>query len=160
MYARKVLDLTGSQDIFATEGSILQMRMAAGCLNVLSALWKNTRFLSSQGTTTTSDQVGSSLLKEVDRQSSSFISDLVQFVSEYVNSNNLDEIIDISKETEFGRVSTISFVTSAFEILANAHIYESSKEKGATTSSMATSDILSKFAKSRRLLRSKTMQCR
>jgi hypothetical protein len=147
LYAPNVLDLKGSQDIFATEGSIIQMRMAAGCLSVLSALWKNTRLLSKG----TSDQVRSSLTKEADRQSS-FISDLVQFVTDYANSTSLDERIPISNETEFGRVSTMSFMTSAFEILANAHVYDASKE-GVTNT--ATSDILMGFVHSRRLLGSK-----
>jgi len=146
LFAPEVLDLSGTQDIFSTEGSILRMRMAAGCVNVLSALWKNIRFLS-QGTT--SDQVGSSLRKEIDRQSA-FVSKLVQYVSEYANTDNLDKRIDVSNETEFGRVSTMSFMTSAFEILANAHMYESSKEGEATT---PTSHILTKFLKSRRLMK-------
>jgi hypothetical protein len=147
LYAPNVLDLKGSQEIFATEGSIIQMRMAAGCLSVLSALWKNTRLLSKG----TSDQVRSSLTKEADRQTS-FISDLVQFVTDYANSTSLDERIPISNETEFGRVSTMSFMTSAFEILANAHVYDASKE-GVTNT--ATSDILMGFVHSRRLLGSK-----
>ena len=147
LYAPNVLDLEGSQDIFTTEGSIIQMRMAAGCLSVLSALWKNTRLLSKG----TSDQVRSSLTKEADRQSS-FISDLAQFVTDYANSTSLDERIPISNETEFGRVSTMSFMTSAFEILANAHVYDASKE-GVTNA--ATSNILVGFVHSRRLLGSK-----
>jgi len=150
MLAPKVLNLKGSQGIFTTEASILQIRMAAGCMDVLSALWKNTRFLS-QGT---SDQVRSSLTKEADRQSS-FILELVEFVSDYTNSKNLDARITISNETELGRVSTMSFMTSAFEVLANAHVYDASKEGDTNT---ATSNILLGFVQSRRLLGSKNFQ--
>jgi hypothetical protein len=46
----------------------------------------------------------------------------------------------------------MSFMTSAFEILANAHVYDASKE-GVTNT--ATSDILMGFVHSRRLLGSK-----
>ncbi|VEU44435.1 unnamed protein product [Pseudo-nitzschia multistriata] len=146
LFAPGVLDLSGSQAIFSTEGSILRMRMAAGCASVLSTLWKNIRFLS-QGTA--SDKEGSSLWKEVDRQSV-FISKLVEFVSQYANTDNLDKRIDVSNETEFARVSTMSFMTSAFEIITNAHVYESSKEGQATSS---TTDVLKKFSKCRRLIR-------
>ena len=149
LYAKKVLDLAGSRDIFATEGSILQMRIASGCLNVLSALWKTTRILS-QGKT--SDTVGSALLKEVGGQLSSFVPDLVQLVSDYANSKNLEDRIVISNSTEFGRVSTMSFLTSALEILADAHVYESSEEGSSNRATL--DDVLTKFLKSRRLLRS------
>jgi hypothetical protein len=149
LYAKKVLDLAGSRDIFATEGSILQMRMASGCLNVLSALWKTTRVLF-QGKT--SDTVGSALLKEVGGQLSSFVPDLVQLVSDYANSKNLEDRIVISNSTEFGRVSTMSFLTSALEILANAHVFESSEEGGNNAATL--DDVLTNISKSRRLLRS------
>jgi len=150
LYAKKVLNLTGSAEVFATEGSILQMRMATGCINVLSALWKSTRTVS-QGKT--SDKVASILLKEVDEQLSSLVPDMVELVSDYANSKNLEDRIEISNATEFGRVSTISYLTSALEILANADIYESSKE-GKNNGRGVTADILTKFSKSRRLLRS------
>ena len=149
LYAKKVLDLSGSSDIFTTEGSILQMRIASGCLNVLSALWKTTQILS-QGKT--SDTVGSALLKEVGGQLSSFVPDLVQLVSGYANSKNLEDRIVISNSTEFGRVSTMSFLTSALEILAEAHVYESSGEGSSNRATL--DDVLTKFLKSRRLLRS------
>ena len=63
------------------------------------------------------------------------------------NAQNFDERIPVSNETEFGRVSTMSYMTSAFEILANIHIYDSSRE---SKTNAATSKILS-----RRLLGSK-----
>ena len=148
LYAKTVLDPTGSKDIFATTGSILRMRMASGCLHVLAALWRTARNLGK-----TSDAVGTALVNEIEGQLSKFVPDLVRLVSEYANSPDLEDRIAVSNETEFGRASTLSFLTAAMEILAHAHVYESSGD-GDCGASAATFDVLAKFASSRRLLRS------
>jgi len=149
-YANRVLDFTGSGNIFATDGCILQVRIASGCLNVLSTFWNTTRILSKGKATDTTE---SNLRKEMDRQSSSFILELGKFVTNYANSNNLEDRIAISNATELGRVSAMSYVTSALEILANSHVYESFKENPNTA---ATLGILTGFSKSTRLLQSNT----
>lgn len=138
---RQILDLSGTKKVFASDDSILKMRIASGCMDVMAALWKTARSISPAN----ADDIRSLLVKAIDQQSS-FIRELAQLSSSYVTTN-LDERIAVSRESNCASVSMLTFFESVFGVLATEAIYSASKDRGAVAS-----DLLMEFAESRRLL--------
>jgi hypothetical protein len=143
LMVQEALDLSGSKRIFDTAYSILSMRMALGCIDVISAMCKMTRSFSPMN----ADSVRMLLIQTVDQQSS-FIRELVKVSSAYAAMNNLDERIAVSSEADCARVSMSTFFEVAFGVLATEAVYTSSTDRGALAS-----DFLMEFSQSGQLLR-------
>lgn len=140
--AREILDLSGTKRIFHTDDSILGMRIASGCMYVLSTLWKTTRSISP----TNVDPVRMLLIQTVDQQSS-FVRELAKLASSFAAANNLDERIAVSSDSDCARVSMLTFLEAVFDVLATEAVYSASTDGG-----VLASDILMEFAQSRQLL--------
>jgi hypothetical protein len=131
-----VIDRNRPEEV--TEMNVLQMRVAASSLDVLSSFWKRIR----SDAPSDSDET---LTKRADDQSA-FIDKLLQIVSGYANSRN-DSVSD-SKLPGYRKIATLSYLTSALEILTNEFVYQSAKPNGKITGS----NFLQKFVGSHRLL--------
>jgi hypothetical protein len=145
LLARDVLDLTGTSGVMTTDLSILRMRVSASALSTLAAFWKTAR------TTNPSESgdAGSLLIKLTDGNSS-FVTALTRIVSDYANADSLEE--RLSSEAERGRVSMVSFMTSALEIMRLDLVHKLSKPNGGTVAS----DLLEGFAQSSPFLKFET----
>lgn len=112
-------DLLSSDHIFGSEESILQMRVASGCLSVLSSLWTTARSFAPGQV----DFTGSRFAEVVDQQAP-FITDLVTTVSIYANDANFESKIASSRDSECARCTMITYVSTALDILATELAYD------------------------------------
>jgi hypothetical protein len=118
--ALNLLDIgnKSSNEIFKSEGSIIQMRQAAGAVSVLSSLWTSAR-TTSPGQ---SKSVGSRVVKIVEDQTA-FISDLMTIVMGYANANDIESKIVPSIESEYTRCTLATFMSKSLDILATEVAY-------------------------------------
>ena len=109
--ASKTRDLISSNQIFENEQSIVQMRVATGCLFVLSSLWKT----AGTNSPDQSDSTGARLAKVIDGQTT-FITDLVTVISKFANDGNLEAKIAPSRESGCARCTMITYTSIALDV--------------------------------------------
>jgi hypothetical protein len=146
--AKELLGLVngGSQGIFASEESIVQMRVATGCLAVLSSLWTTARTISPSQT----DSAGSRLVKALDDQTA-FVTELVTIVTGYANATDLESCIVPSRESECARCTMITYASIALDILATELAYDvCNREKN--KNSALENLLLNDFIQSKRFI--------
>jgi hypothetical protein len=115
---QKILEASnGSRNIFETDASVMQMRLATGCLEVLSSVWK-TAFRSLQ---VREDSVRSRLCKVVEGQRA-LVTVLVMVVSLYSN-GDLESSIVPSWISEHARCTMTMYTSTAFDILTTELAY-------------------------------------
>jgi len=119
-WAMEILNLnTGSTPLFDSEASLVQMRVATGCISVLAGMWKTAREISSSQ----AGPGGSRLIDSV-QTSAAFVPKLVRLVKGYANSIELDGLL--LNTNDGGRIhcSISSFVSSSLQILASEAAYQ------------------------------------
>jgi hypothetical protein len=118
--ARNLLGIeqSTSNEIFKSEASIVQMRLATGAISVLAALWTTARTIVPGQT----GSAGSRLVRVVDDQTS-FITDLMTTVMGYANANDIESKIVTSRESEYARCTLTTFMSKSLDILATEVAY-------------------------------------
>ncbi|KAL3940113.1 MAG: hypothetical protein SGBAC_005274 [Bacillariaceae sp.] len=121
--ASKVRSLLGlpndsSSEILNNDSSILQMRLAAGAVTVLSAVWTSARSMTPGPSGSASARLG----KLVD-DNASFVADILLAVMEYSSANDIESKIPPSTKSEYARCAVASFMSRSLDILATEVAY-------------------------------------
>jgi len=104
--------------ILNNNSSILQMRLAAGAVTVLSAVWTSARSMTPGPSGSASARLG----KLVDDKAS-FVADLLLAVMEYSSANDIESKIPPSTESEYARCAVATFMSRSLDILATEVAY-------------------------------------
>ena len=129
--ACKAGGMLSSDQIFENEESVVQMRVATGCLSVIALLWATAR-------SRAPGDIGgleSQLAKVVDGQMA-FITDLVSIVKKYTNEMDLETKLIPSRESEFARCTMITYVSIALDILVTELTYNVSHGRVGSNSAL------------------------
>lgn len=113
--ARALLGLSNEsmEEILNSDTSILQMRLAAGAVTVLSAIWTSARSMTRGPSGSASER----LAQLVDGEAS-VVFDLLSTVMEYSNANDIESKIPSCKASEYARCAVETFMSRSLDILA------------------------------------------
>ncbi|CAJ1956519.1 unnamed protein product [Cylindrotheca closterium] len=121
--ASKVRGLLGLPDESAAEvlnsnSAMLQMRLAAGAVTALSAVWTSARSMTPGPSGSASARLG-----ELVDEEASFVTDLLTAVMEYSSANDIESKIPPSTESEYARCALTTFMSRSLDILATEVAY-------------------------------------
>ncbi len=126
------------------ESDIIKLRLATGCLAVLSSLWQSIHSLAPNGTGPSSSR----LIDKVDCHGS-FITELVTAVSSFALSTDLEERIGSSALADHVRGTLLDFMAFALQILATEAAHESESKR---TNITLQNFLLKDFVRSSRFM--------